>query len=101
LGVNTPAGFAGSMLQLKLPKGLEFDKTANGTSRFKCEGTGNLAVRITCNSRNFKVITIILQSNDRKVRMLKSGTTISFDLGYLINPPSFRESESFEIKTFL
>jgi len=64
-------------------------------------GTGNLAVRITCNPRAYRVVMITLASSEARVRYFNSGTTISFDLGYIINPPSFRESGSFEIKTFL
>ena len=42
-----------------------------------------------------------MASDENRIRYFNSGTTISFDLGYIINPPSFRESESFSIKTFL
>jgi hypothetical protein len=66
------------------------DKTRN----FKCLGTGNLAVRITCSPRNWRNIYITLASNEARTRYFNAGTTISFDIGYIINPPSFKESDS-------
>jgi len=85
-------------MSVELPGQLSFDQ--DPSKKFHCKGTTNIASAVSCYERNGRVINLILNSDERHSAMLFSGTTISFELGYILNPPSFQETNSFVIKTF-
>ena len=70
------------------------------SKKFHCKGTANVASAVSCYERNGRVINLILNSDEKHSATLVNGTTISFELGYIMNPPSFKKTHSFIIKTF-
>jgi len=78
---------------IQLPEELVFDPQ----KEFTCRGVMNVAGSLSCYERNGRVIHLRLVPDANGQRELVSGTTITFELGYILNPLSLRQTGTFVI----
>ena len=86
------------MLEVTLPQELAFDSD----SHFYCNALTNITPKsLPCEQSNLRKAVVILTEEALGTLVVKNGTTIIVDLGFIKNPTSLKPTSSFAFETYI